>query len=117
MLKVDGSQCNRPAGAHRRCAHACIIQEGSRGGQQRALTFHRDLYTAKTGPGDAQCRYRVLSTEGVRYFIQLSAEKLTICRIMLKVQWSTCRKWAKMSVAVPECGWQITMKRGDKKRL
>ncbi|KAI8489532.1 hypothetical protein Bbelb_326990 [Branchiostoma belcheri] len=31
--------------------------------------------------------------------------------------WSTCQKWAKMSVVMPDGGWQITMKRGDKERL
>ncbi|KAI8518131.1 hypothetical protein Bbelb_041480 [Branchiostoma belcheri] len=31
--------------------------------------------------------------------------------------WLTCRKWTNMSVAMPEGGWQITMKRGDKERI
>ncbi|KAI8496796.1 hypothetical protein Bbelb_254510 [Branchiostoma belcheri] len=37
--------------------------------------------------------------------------------LTLEAAWSTCRKWAKVSVAMQAGGWQITMKRGDKKRL
>ncbi|KAI8510579.1 hypothetical protein Bbelb_114950 [Branchiostoma belcheri] len=46
-----------------------------------------------------------------------------ICKLLemavqsLSRNWSTSRNWAKTYVAMPEGGWQITMKRGDKTRL